>query len=269
MQVPVEVMEAATVRHHTSRAGDPHRHLHLQLLARVFAAEKWRGLHTVGIRDFLAAINGIGHAAMATDVQLRAAWAAHGYIPDATGEILQLANYVGPMSARAAQIAANIDRYELEWTAAHPGEHPGPALRRAWESRAWADGRPDKVTPRPGTDLEAGWQTELASLGYRAPTQPVPLTPMPIGALDRDRMVEQVLNRLGAARSAWNAADIRGEVELLIAAEGVVVEAAVRIELAEDLTARALDRCVPTAGQAGHPGAHSSLDLPAGARRRG
>ena len=51
VQVPVEVLEAVTVRHYTSRAGDPHRHLHLQVLSRVFAAGKWRGLHTVGIRD--------------------------------------------------------------------------------------------------------------------------------------------------------------------------------------------------------------------------
>src|SRR4051812_13373293 len=98
VQMPVDMLEAVTVRHYTSRAGDPHRHLHLQLNARVFAAGKWRGLHTVGIRDFLSAINGVGHAAMATDPQLRAAWAAHGYTPDATGELLQLAPYVGPMS---------------------------------------------------------------------------------------------------------------------------------------------------------------------------
>ncbi len=77
VQVPVEVLEAVTVRHHTSRAGDPHRHLHLQINARVFAAGRWRGLHTVGVRDFLAAINGIGHAAVATDPQFRSALAAH------------------------------------------------------------------------------------------------------------------------------------------------------------------------------------------------
>src|SRR3954454_10526292 len=52
VQVPVEVLEAVTMRHYTSRAGDPHRHLHLQFNARVFAARKWRGLHTVGVRDF-------------------------------------------------------------------------------------------------------------------------------------------------------------------------------------------------------------------------
>ena len=38
VQVPVEKIEAAAIRHYTSRAGDPHRHLHLQINARVFAA---------------------------------------------------------------------------------------------------------------------------------------------------------------------------------------------------------------------------------------
>src|SRR5688572_13823402 len=126
VQMPVEVLEAVTVRHHTSRAGDPHRHLHLQVNARVFAAGRWRGLHTVGVRDFLAAVNGIGHAAVTTDPQFRSALAAHGYTLDGTGEILELAGYVGAFSARAAQIGRHLDRYEHDWTAAHPGEPPGP-----------------------------------------------------------------------------------------------------------------------------------------------
>src|SRR6059058_6138481 len=79
VQVSIEILEAVMVRHHTSRAGDPHRHLHLQINARVYAAGKWRGLHTAGVRDFLAAINGIGHAAVACDPEFRAALAAHGY----------------------------------------------------------------------------------------------------------------------------------------------------------------------------------------------
>src|SRR5665647_1708487 len=41
------------------------------------------------------------------------------------------------------------------------------------------------------------------------------------------------------------AADVRGEVEQLIARTGLVAQAAVRLELAEDLTARALNACVP------------------------
>src|SRR5919112_3076323 len=253
VQVPVELLEAVTVRHHPSRAGDPHRHLHLQINARVFAAGRWRGLHTVGVRDFLAAINGIGHAAVACDPQFRAALAAHGYTLDATGEILELAAYVGPFSARAAQIGRNLDRYERDWMAAHPGEQPGPALQRAWDARAWAEGRPDKVIPRSGADLVARWRAELGSLGYRDPAHPISLAPTPIGALDREAAVDTVLTRLAAGRSAWNAADVRGEVERLIAAEGIVADTAVRLELAEDLTARALDRCVPLIDREGVP----------------
>ena len=60
VQVPVERIEAAVIRHYTSRAGDPHRHLHLQISARVWAAGAWRDLHSVGIRDSIEAINGSG-----------------------------------------------------------------------------------------------------------------------------------------------------------------------------------------------------------------
>lgn len=56
VQVPVEQVEAAAIRHYTSRAGDPHRHLHLQINARVHAAGSWRGIHSVGIRDSIEAI---------------------------------------------------------------------------------------------------------------------------------------------------------------------------------------------------------------------
>src|SRR5829696_5397737 len=253
VQVPVEMLEAVTVRHYTSRAGDPHRHLHLQLNARVFTAGQWRGLHTVGVRDFLAAINGLGHAAVACDPQFRAALAAHGYTLDATGEIRELGPYVGPFSARAAQIRRNLDPYERDWVAAHPGEQPGPALRRSWDARAWAQGRPDKVIPRSGAELVARWRAELGSLGFRDPAHPVSLAPTPISALDREAAVDTVLTRLAAGRSAWNAADVRGEVERLIAAEGIVADTAVRLELAEDLTARGLDRCVPLVDREGVP----------------
>src|SRR5919106_1630026 len=100
VQVPVEVLEAVTVRHYTSRAGDPHRHLHLQINARVFATGKWRGLHTVGLRDLVGALNGIGHAAVMCDPQFRTVLARHGFTLDEDGEINELAPYAGAFSAR-------------------------------------------------------------------------------------------------------------------------------------------------------------------------
>src|SRR5450631_4300856 len=252
VQVPVGELEAVTVRHYTSRAGDPHRHLHLQVNARVFAEGTWRGLHTVGVRDSLDAINGIGHAAVLTDPDFRAALASHGFGVDAeSGEVVELASFTGPFSARAAQIGRNMDRYEADWRAGNPGAEPGPKLRQSWDARAWAQARPDKVIPKDGADLTRAWVQELYGLGYREPqmgstgSRVVADAGPRVGRLDRTGAVETVLSRLGARRSAWNAADVRGELEQLIARTGLVATAAVRLELAEDLTARTLVACVP------------------------
>jgi exodeoxyribonuclease V alpha subunit len=245
VQVPVEQIEAAVIRHYTSRAGDPHRHLHLQVNARVFAAGAWRGLHSVGVRDMIEAINGIGHAAVATNPEFRAVLAVRGFTLDAeTGEIEQLAPYVGAFSARTSQIHRNIDRYEAEWRREHPGEEPGPRLREAWDRRAWADARPDKVVPTDGADLVARWNAELRALGYRDPAAPTVLDATQVAWIDRDGAAGWVISQLGAKRSAWNTADIRGKVEVLLAQANLVADPAARIELAEDVTARAAARCV-------------------------
>ncbi|HXH79281.1 MobF family relaxase [Nocardioides sp.] len=246
VQVPVERIEAAVIRHYTSRAGDPHRHLHLQINARVWAAGAWRGLHSVGIRDSIEAINGIGHAAVAANPEFRSVLAAHGFTLDPeSGEIRELAPYAGAFSARTAQIRRNVDRYEAGWRSEHPGEEPGPRLREAWDQRAWADARPDKIVPRDGAELVARWTEELRDLGYRDPDHPVLLDATRVGWIDRDGAADWVISQLGAKRSAWNTADIRGHVEVLLAETGLVAEPAARIELAEDITARALEQCAP------------------------
>ena len=245
VQVRVEQIEATVIRHYTSRAGDPHRHLHLQVNARVFAAGAWRGLHSVGVRDMIEAINGIGHAAVATNPEFRAILAARGFTLSAeTGEIEQLAPYAGAFSARTSQVHRNIDRYEAEWRREHPGEEPGPRLREAWDRRAWADARPDKIVPRDGADLVARWNDELRALGYRDPAAPAVLEATPVAWIDRDGVADWVISQLGAKRSAWNVADIRGKVEVLLAQANLVAEPSARIELAEDVTARAAARCV-------------------------
>lgn len=244
VQVPVERgFEAAVIRHYTSRAGDPHRHLHLQINAKVWAEGEWRALHSVGTRDSIEAINGIGHAAVVCDPEFRAALAARGYTLDEDGEVEQLAPYAGRFSQRASQITHNVDRYEAEWRADHPGEEPGPKLRRTWDRRAWADARPDKVVPASGAELVARWNGELLNLGFQPPTQPSRLEPTAVGRFRRDVAVDLILTRLGSKRSAWNAAEIRGQAEKLIASTGIVADRAVRVELAEDLTARALHEC--------------------------
>jgi len=47
--VPIEQLETVSVVHKTSRAGDPHRHIHFQIGTRVWAAGAWRGLDTAAL----------------------------------------------------------------------------------------------------------------------------------------------------------------------------------------------------------------------------
>ena len=235
---------------------------------------QWRGLHTVGFRDSIEALNGIGHAAVMCDPEFRAALAAAGFTLDpATGEVAELAPFVGAFSERAAQIGRNIDRYEAEWRAANPGQEPGPAVRRSWDRRAWKDARPDKIVPTDGAELVAHWNQQLHDLGYRDPS-PQPGLPMVVGAprvggFDRDAAVETILVRLGARRSAWNAADIRGEAEKAIAAAGLVVDAG-RAHRAGRGPHRPVDRGVRAAvAPAGRTRARPVADLAPGAEDRG
>ncbi len=244
VQVPVEQIEAAVIRHYTSRTGDPHRHLHLQINARVFADGTWRGLHSVGVRDMIEAINGIGHAAVLTNPGFRGVLANRGLTVDPeSGEIEQLAPYVGAFSARTAQIHRTIERYETDWRREQPGQEPGPRLRQVWDRRAWAEDRPDKAAPVSGADLVGRWNEELRTLGYRDSTRPAVLESTRVRWINRDGAADWVISQLGAKRSAWNTADIRGKVEILLAQSNVVAEPAVRIEAAEDITARAAARC--------------------------
>ena len=188
------------VRHYTSRAGDPHRHLHLQVNARVFAAGRWRGLHSVGVVDSIEAINGIGHAAVDVRPRSSGTRSPHTATPSTPTPARSPSSrpYVGAFSARASQITRNLDRYEAEWRAEHPGEEPGPGLRRAWDRRAWAQARPDKVVPKDGAQLAERWREELPDLGFTPPplrTAPVSAGTAvdrlgtPIGRIDRDAVV--------------------------------------------------------------------------------
>jgi hypothetical protein len=99
--------------------------------------------------------------------------------------------------------------------------------------------------PESGGELRQRWVDELHQLGFTPPTVSVEHRAVPIGRVKRDAVVDLVLSRLGARRSSWNAADIRGEVERMIASADIVAQAPVRHELVEDLTDRTIARCVP------------------------
>ncbi len=193
VQVPVEQLEAAVVRHYTSRAGDPHRHLHLQINARVYAAGRWRGIHSVGTVQSIAAVNGIGHAAVACDPQFRQALVDLGYTLDpATGEITDLT-----AACRGVQRPGRADR---------PQRRPlrsglaGRAPRRGALARLWcgpgtaARGltpAPTRSSPPTGNSSAPGGSRNSPTSGshprptrHRGPGMSAPPLGIPIGAIE-------------------------------------------------------------------------------------
>src|SRR5699024_5526962 len=80
--VPIEYMQVVGIGHKTSRAGDPHRHMHMQIGTRVFAAGKWRALDTAGLFKQQGAIRAMGAAAIAAHPHLAQTLAEHGLTLD-------------------------------------------------------------------------------------------------------------------------------------------------------------------------------------------
>lgn len=244
--VAVERFEAATIMHQTSRAGDPHRHAHVQFSTRVFAGGKWRALDTATTLRQQGALRGLGEAVINSHPELRQALARAGFTFDpATGKVLELEPFSEGMSKRAAQVASNRDRIEAEWRAEHPGRAPGPAVQRAWDRQAWNLDRPEKKPTELSTTER--WVGELVEVGYIAPVGPVAERAVAIASLDRDRIAAVVVEELAVMRSAWSVADLHDKVGHRLAQVGLVVERGVLGELVEDITDRAAKQCLSLA----------------------
>jgi exodeoxyribonuclease V alpha subunit len=252
VQVHVDNVEMAAIRHYTSRAGDPHRHIHLQFNARVPVGEKWRGIDSAAMLRMQRAINGIGHRAIVADPEFRATLAAHGYTLDPSGEIVQLASIVPAMSKRSTQVAENVARYEREWRAANPGAEPSAEQIRSWDTRGWEDARPAKAkNPTRGAECEQEWVTELRALGVdldaHQSAAPAKISGITVGSVNRNDVATRALAVLGSGargRSTWCTFDIRGCVEEVLSKVDVVGDRAGYREMAEDISSRVLERCL-------------------------
>ena len=237
------------IRHYTSRAGDPHRHLHLQINARVFAAGAWRG-HPLGR----------GPRQHRGDQRDRARRGRHR--PASSGRCSPPTGYtLDPETSeiRAARaVRRGVQRPDRadppqhrplrgDLAAEHPGEEPGPtAARGVGPTRVGTgpagQGRP-AGRPRAGGPLER--RAARPRLPRPRPTRSGSRGPDRVGST-ATRPPTWSSRSWGAKRSAWNTADIRGEVEDPRSPRpSWSPTRSVRVELAEDITARAADRCVP------------------------
>ncbi|MGP5054684.1 MobF family relaxase [Brachybacterium paraconglomeratum] len=220
--VPIEHMQVVGISHKTSRAGDPHRHIHMQIGTRVWAAGKWRALDTAALFKQQGAIRALGTAVIAAHPQLAQTLAEHGLTLDpVSGEVAELEPFNGVMSKRSAQIKKNLDRLETEWEAAHPGEEPGPVMTARFQGIAWAHQRPGKKP----ADLknEQWWQQELTDAGYdpeslgRRAVQP----PTSLEDLAVQEVASRALDRCAAGASAWTRHTVQEHVTRISTEAGV------------------------------------------------
>lgn len=220
--VPIESMQVVGITHRTSRAGDPHRHIHMQVGTRIFAAGKWRALDTGALFKQQGAIRALGTAVIAASPQLADVLDRHGLtLNPVTGEVAELAPFNAVMSKRGEQVRKNLQRLEAGWEQTHPGETMGPVVASRLRAEAWAHERPAKKPTR--LHEEEAWVTELREAGYDPETLHH-LAPRPATGLD-DLSVREVasraLDRCAAAASAWTAHTVREHATRIMTEYGV------------------------------------------------
>ncbi|MHB1173358.1 MAG: MobF family relaxase [Lacisediminihabitans sp.] len=219
--VPVEQLETVSVVHKTSRAGDPHRHIHFQIGTRVWAAGAWRGLDTAALFKQQGAIRALGTAVLTAHPQLAAVLDRHGLTLDpVTGEVAELEPFNAVMSKRGEQVKKNLARFQAEWEARHPGQEPGPVVMSRLTAMAWDHERPNKKPSVLGA--EAGWRTELEDADY-TPNLPRQQCRRAI-SLDDLRVQEvasRALDRCAAAASTWTSHTVQEHVTRITTEAGV------------------------------------------------
>ena len=245
--VPVERLQTVAVVHKTSRAGDPHRHVHFQIGTRVWAAGRWRGLDTAALFKQQGAIRALGTAVIAAHPALADALDRVSLTLDpVTGEVTELEPFNAVMSKRGVQVEKNLAELEAVWEETHPGQEPGPVVHARMIGSAWAKGRPQK---RP-TALahEESWRDEIARAGYD-PTKflqrPVPThAPPGVDDVQIQTIASRALDRCAAAASTWTRHTMREHVTRIITEYGVRATPADLRELVASATHLAASDCI-------------------------
>ncbi|WP_448070454.1 MobF family relaxase [Georgenia yuyongxinii] len=243
--VRVEALQTVAVSHRTSRAGDPHRHVHLQVGTRVWAAGKWRALDTAALFKQQGTIRALGTAVLAAHPGLAAVLDRNGLTLDpVSGEVVELEAFNPVVSKRGEQVGKNLERLEGRWERAHPGETMGPVVSTLLQAEAWAHGRPaKKPTTRPE---ELAWTAELREAGYDPAALRRPVGRRAAVSLDELRMQEvasRALDRCAAGASAWTRHAVQEQVARIVTAYGVRAAPVEVAQFTEVATRLALEDC--------------------------
>ncbi|WP_231729538.1 MULTISPECIES: MobF family relaxase [unclassified Microbacterium] len=242
--VPVEALQTVAVSHRTSRAGDPHRHIHFQIGTRVWAARKWRALDTAALFRQQGAIRALGTAVIAAHPELAEVLDRRGLTLDpVSGEVVELERFNGVMSKRGEQVRRHLERLEAEWEAAHPGESIGPVVSARLAAKAWAHERPAK---KPTTLREEhAWIAELHDAGYDPETlrRPARRAPASLDDLAVQTVANRALDRCAAGGSAWTRHTVQEHATRIMTEYGVQAASTEIRDFATIATALAVEDC--------------------------
>ncbi|PZP16206.1 MAG: TrwC relaxase [Brachybacterium faecium] len=242
--VPVSQLQTVAVSHRTSRAGDPHRHIHFQIGTRVWAAGKWRALDTAALFRQQGAIRALGTAVIAANPELAEVLDRHGLTLDwVSSEVVELERFNSVMSKRGEQVRRHLERLEAEWEAAHPGETVGPVVSTRLAARAWAYERPAK---KPTTlREERAWVTELREAGYDPNTlrQPARRAPAALDDLSVQTVASRALDCCAAGSSAWTRHTVQEHATRIMTEYGVQAAPAEIRDFVQVATSLAMEDC--------------------------
>ncbi|MFC3397863.1 MobF family relaxase [Microbacterium amylolyticum] len=242
--VPAREVQTVAVSHRTSRAGDPHRHIHFQIGTRVQAAGKWRALDTAALFKQQGAIRALGTAVIAAHPELAEVLDRHGLTLDTmTGEVVELERFNPMMSKRGEQVRKHLERFEAWWEAAHPGETMGPVVSARLAAKAWAHERPAK---KPTTlREEQAWIAELREAGYDPDTlqRPAPRARVSLDDLAVQTVASRALDRCAAGGSAWTRHTVQEHATRIMTDDGVHATPAEIREFVNIATGLALEDC--------------------------
>lgn len=240
-------LEVVELRHHRSRALDPHLHRHLWLNVRVRGVDgQWSNVDSRVAMRVQNLVNAEGELAARTDPEWIATLATQGFTLNADGEIAQLVHLVRPVSRRSNQIEANRAVLLERWRSTHPGETPSPDVVQAIDRHAWALHRPGKPNDLDETEWVELTRQELSQLDADvfAMRGPVTVAGVGPGGVDRDllarRAVADADDRSRASNGRFSVLDIRAGAVRAVAASGIVADRERLQPLIDDVTARAL-----------------------------
>lgn len=243
--VSPDEIQVATVVHRTSRDGDPHRHIHFQIVNKARFGSKWYAFDTQELRGLNRALNMLGERVIHSDANLLRVMEEKGYSFDpATGDVAELNPYSDVFSQRAHAIAERRAELIEAWEAAHPGEELGQDMLNILDHQAWAQTRAAKPTETYADAMS--WREELAGLGFTAPTAGIAKRHGEVSQVSeqmREDYALSVVAQLGARSSSWSRADMTATIYERLGKYQLVGSPQELAVFAEDVLARAENLC--------------------------